>query len=119
MPATSPDIRVQERTVMTAAESRPRALDAETVSRCVSPQSGDVVVMRERSSPVRYSIRQLPADARIRTSSQDQAVSLARMFAELHGVDVWGGEDHTFRLLEVYRPRPGTQADQNWSDGIG
>jgi hypothetical protein len=32
------------------------------------------------------------------------------MFAELHGVDVWLGEDGAFRLLEVYRPRPGASA---------
>jgi hypothetical protein len=32
------------------------------------------------------------------------------MFAELYGVDVWFGEEAAFRLLEVYRPRPGASA---------
>ena len=95
-----------DRAHTTAWQARQATLDTETIRRS-GPQSGDVVVMREPGSLVRYSIRQLPADARVSTSSQDLAIGLARMFAELHGVDVWGGEDHsTLRLLDVYRPQP-------------
>ena len=92
--------------VTTAGQPCPTALHTETVIRRSSPHDRDVVVMREPDSPVRYSIRQLAADARVSTSSREQAVGLARMFAELHGVDVWYGEDDAFRLLEVYRLRP-------------
>ena len=95
-----------DRVHSTASQPRQTAVDAETFRRS-GPQAGDVVVMREPGSPVRYSIRQLPADARVSTSSQDLAIGLARMFAELHEVDVWGGEDrHTLHLLDAYRLQP-------------
>ena len=98
-----------DRAHTTAWQPRQATLDAEAIRRS-RPQTGDVVVMREPGSPVRYSIRQLPADARVSTSSQELAIGLARMFAELQGVDVWGGEDHsTVRLLDAYRPQPEAQ----------
>lgn len=77
----------------------------ETAIRRSYPQNGDVVVTREPGSPVRYSIRQFPAKAFVGTSARERALGLARMFAELYGVDAWGREEDAFRLLEAYRPR--------------
>jgi hypothetical protein len=50
-----------DRVRWTAWQPRQTTLDAETI--CQSgPQTGDVVVMREPGSPVRHSLRQLPAE---------------------------------------------------------
>jgi hypothetical protein len=68
------------------------------------PRSGDVVVVREKHSAVRYTIRQLPATVQqLGASSRDEAIRLARGFAQRHGVDLWHSEDGTYRLLEAYR----------------
>ena len=69
------------------------------------PQDGDVVVTREAHSPVHYTVRQLPGLVQFSAAVRDQAVRLARSFAQRYRIDVWYGEDGTYRLLEAYRPR--------------
>ena len=70
-----------------------------------SPQDGDVVVTREAESRVHYTVRQLPGIVQFSAGVRDQAVRLARGFAQQYAVDVWYSEAGTYRLLEVYRPR--------------
>jgi hypothetical protein len=72
------------------------------------PQDGDVVVTQESESEseVRYTVRQLPATAQqFGSSSREEAIRLARGFAQGHAVDLWYHEGGTFRLLEAYRPK--------------
>jgi hypothetical protein len=69
------------------------------------PQNGDIVVTREARSPVYYNVGQFPVAVQFSLSSRDEALHLARGFAEKHGVDVWYSENGTGRLLEGYRPR--------------
>ena len=73
------------------------------------PQDGDVVVRREARSPICFSVRQLPVVVQLGTSSRDEALRLAREFAQEHAVDVWYDDEGTFRLLEAYRARTGIQ----------
>jgi hypothetical protein len=69
------------------------------------PRSGDVLVVREKDSAIRYTVRQLPATVQqLGASSRDEAIRLARGFARRQGVDLWHSEDGTYRLLEAYRP---------------
>lgn len=68
------------------------------------PRSGDVVVVREKDSAIRYTVRQLPATVqRLGASSRDEAIRLARGFAQSQGVDLWHSEEGAYRLLESYR----------------
>jgi hypothetical protein len=72
-------------------------------------------VRRETHSRVHYTVRQLPGLVGFSAAVRDEAVRLARSFAQEHRVDVWYSEDGTYRLLEAYRPRsssctPGRQA---------
>ena len=70
-----------------------------------APRSGDVVVVREKDSTIRYTVRQLPATVqKLGASSRDEAIRLARGFAQSQGVDLWHSEHGTYRLLEAYRP---------------
>jgi hypothetical protein len=78
-----------------------------------SPQPGDVVVTRENRSAVVYTIRQLPGAAQASSGLREEAVRMARSFAQKHTVDMWYRENGTDRLLEVYRARAGRQ------DGAG
>jgi hypothetical protein len=86
--------------------ARPKSVSASANSTTQSlPQSGDVVVVQESHSDGRYTVRQLPATVqRLISSSRDEAVRIARGFAQKHAVDLWYSEDGTHRLLEVYRP---------------
>jgi hypothetical protein len=69
------------------------------------PRDGDVLVTCEATSRVRFTIRQLPAVVQLSASSRDEAVRLARAFAQRHAVDVWYSEKGALRLLEAYRAR--------------
>jgi hypothetical protein len=35
---------------------------------------------------------------------KDEAIRLARSFAQRHAVDLWYSEDGTYELLEAFRP---------------
>jgi len=73
--------------------SEPPHPDAHTL-----PRDGDVVVLFESRSAVKYTVRQLPGVAQFHTSGWDEAVHLARNFAKRAGVDLWYCEDGTYRL---------------------
>lgn len=66
----------------------------------------------------RYTIRQLPAAVQISASSRDEAIQVARRFAQVHAVDVWYQDVDSLRLLEAYRvervlppPQPREEAE--------
>lgn len=67
------------------------------------PQDGDVVVTRGSTSGVRYAVRQHPGALQFSASTRQEAVRLARGFAQTHGVDVWYNEKSLNCLLEAYR----------------
>lgn len=69
------------------------------------PQNGDIVVTREARPPVHYNVGKFPVAVQFSLSSRDEALHLAKGFAEKHGVDVWYSENGIGRLLETYRPR--------------
>ena len=68
------------------------------------PQDGDVMITRETRPSTRYTVRQLPDNGQLTASSRDDAVLLARGFAQARGVNFWYCDDTTLRLLEAYRP---------------
>jgi hypothetical protein len=74
-----------------------------------APQDGDVIVTRESRSAVRYTVRQHPGTVQFSASPRDEAVRLARSFAQKQAVDVWYADNGTHRLLEAYRPRTAHQ----------
>jgi hypothetical protein len=62
-------------------------------------------VVREKNSAIAYTVRQLPATVQqLGAASREEAIRLARSFAQRQGVDLWHSEDGTYRLLEAYRP---------------
>ena len=71
------------------------------------PREGDVVVTRESGAAVKYAVRQLPGVVQFHASARDEAMQLARSFAQRAAVDLWYSEGGTYRLLEAYR-REGT-----------
>ena len=72
-------------------------------SASVRPGDGDVVVSLESGSPVNYAVRQLPGVIQLSASSRDEALRLARCFAQRHAVDLWYSEGPKNLLLERYR----------------
>jgi hypothetical protein len=83
----------------------PRASERPASSDRPSPQDGDVVVTRQAEAHVHYTVRQLPGIVQFSAGVRDNAVRLARGFAQQYAVDVWYCEAGTYRLLEAYRPR--------------
>jgi hypothetical protein len=77
-----------------------------------SPRDGDVVVTREAHSRVHYTVRQVPGLVQFSTAVRDEAVGLARNFAQRSGIDMWYCEAGMYRLLEAYRPRGATRAPE-------
>ncbi len=69
------------------------------------PRDGDVLVTREAQSRVHYTVHQLPGMIQFSSAERDEAVRLARTFAQKYAVDVWYSDGMTHRLLEAYRPR--------------
>ena len=88
---------------MGTAVSRAQCVgDSLTTSRGL-PRDGDVVVGREAHSAVTYTVRQVPGDVQFHSSVRDEAVRLARDFAQTITVDVWYSDDGMYRLLEAHR----------------
>jgi hypothetical protein len=78
------------------------------------PQDGDVVVARESHSEFKFAVRQLPGVEQFGGSVKDEAIRLARSFAQQHAVDLWYSEDGTYVLLEAFRSSvPLTVRNQN------
>lgn len=67
------------------------------------PRDGDVVITRESRLPRKFTVRQLPCSAQMSMTVREEAVHLARRFAQEHGVDIWYSNDEHQRLLERYR----------------
>jgi hypothetical protein len=67
------------------------------------PRDGDVVVTRESTPVVKYTVRQVPGVVQFHASARDEAMQLARGFAQRSAVDLWSSEDGIYRLLEAYR----------------
>lgn len=70
------------------------------------------MISREPDSPSRYTIRQLPDNGQLSALSRDDAVLLARRFAQGNAVNVWYSDDITLRLLEAYRTPPNGTCDE-------
>lgn len=67
------------------------------------PRDGDIVIARESTPSVQYTIRQVPGIAQFGTSAQGEALQLALRYARVHAVDVWCRERGAYRLLERWR----------------
>jgi hypothetical protein len=67
------------------------------------PRDGDVVVTRKSTPAVIYTVRQVPGVVQFHVSDRDEALQLARGFAQRSAVDLWFSEDGTCRLLEAHR----------------
>jgi hypothetical protein len=68
-----------------------------------SPSDGDVIVTRESSSGVCYTVRQIPGIVQYSVAQWEDAIRLARSFARNHAVDLWYRENGAESLLEAYR----------------
>lgn len=69
-------------------------------------QNGDIVIVHDPTSPIPWMVREIPDAAQFGSSSKDQALQLARGYAQAHRVDVWCNDGGHVRLLERYRPAP-------------
>jgi hypothetical protein len=67
------------------------------------PRAGDVVISRASTLAVTYTVRQVPGVVQFHASARDEALQLARGFAQRSAVDLWSSEDGSYRLLEAYR----------------
>ena len=67
------------------------------------PRDGDVVIVRESRSVAKYLVRQLPGVVQFHVRNKDEAIQLARGFAQRAAVDLWCGEESICTLLETYR----------------
>ena len=85
--------------------SATRVNESSTLGERSLPQDGDVVVTREAQSLVHYTVQQLPGMIQFSSAVREEAVRLARTFAQKYAVDVWHSDGGTHRLLEAYRPR--------------
>jgi hypothetical protein len=68
------------------------------------PRSGDLIVERTSTADGAFSVQQVPGGPQFRASTRNEAVQLARRFAQSHAVDLWYADRGTYRLLERYRP---------------
>lgn len=82
------------------------------------PQDEDVVVTRETHSRTHYTVRQLPGLVGFSAAVRDEAVRLARTFAQEHRVDLWYSEAGTYRLLEAYRARTSHRPPVRHAGGV-
>jgi hypothetical protein len=67
------------------------------------------VVARESNPALRYPVRQVPGVVQFAASAREEAVRLARGFAQRHAVNLWYSEDGNQRLLEAYRREAGRE----------
>ena len=94
---------------MSSQESSPSSIQLNCAARAtqgefaVGPRDGDVMITHESSLAGLYTIRQLPANGQLSALSRDDAVLLARRFAEAQIVNIWYRDENTLRLLEQYR----------------
>jgi hypothetical protein len=67
------------------------------------PQEGDIVVTRTSDPIPRYTIRKIPGEPQILSRTWQQAVHMARRFAQQYRVDVWMAGGLGVRLIASYR----------------
>ena len=67
------------------------------------PRSGDLIVERTSAADGAFSVQQVPGGPQFRASTRNEALQLARWFAQTHAVDLWYAERGNYRLLERYR----------------
>jgi hypothetical protein len=67
------------------------------------PRDGDVIVARDSLAQIRFTLRQIPGGVQLHTRSRDEAIRIARGFAQEVIVDVWYSSSGTYELLEAYR----------------
>lgn len=68
-----------------------------------APENGDIIVTREPTPHLHFTVRRHPDAAPLNAERRDVALDLARSFARYHAVNVWYNENGTERLLEAYR----------------
>lgn len=73
------------------------------------PRPGDVIVGRDTDPEVRFSVRLHPGPVQFTTNAREDALRIAREFAEHQRVDLWQSEAGTCRRLERNR-RPTSEA---------
>jgi hypothetical protein len=66
------------------------------------PRDGDVIVSRDSGSRGPYSVRQAPGDVQFHAAVRDEAIRLARRFAQKATVGLWYSDDGSHKLLEAY-----------------
>jgi hypothetical protein len=77
---------------------------APDLSEAAGPRDGDVVIARDSGVQIRFTLRQTPGAAQLHTASRDEAIRIARGFAQQAIVDVWYTNSGSHELLEAYRP---------------
>ena len=70
----------------------------------VEPREGDLVVIRDALSTPCHTVVQVPGLRLATMAAEDDAVAIARDFAQLRHVDVWYTDHETQRLIEAFRP---------------
>jgi hypothetical protein len=67
------------------------------------PREGDIVVTRTSEPIPRYTIRKIPGEPQILSRTRQQAVQMARRFAQQYRVDVWMAGGLDVQLIASYR----------------
>lgn len=86
-----------------AATARARRMSEPLAPTVCLPLDGDVVVSRKSRPAVLYTVRQFPGVVQFSASSREEAVRIARGFAQRYVINLWYWADGTYRLLEMYR----------------
>jgi len=76
----------------------------------IFPRDGDIVITRVCRSPVKFTVCEAPGVAQFQACTRNEAIQLARGYAQRAAVDLWYADDETKRLLEVYRRNSPKQA---------
>ena len=67
------------------------------------PQNDDVVVVCAPGATPPFGVKQVPHAVQFGASTRDDAVQLARSFAQSRAVDLWCSDGGDCRLLERHR----------------
>lgn len=76
-----------------------------TPADAVRPRDGDVIVSRESGSGVKYTVRQVPGEVQLLASVRDEAIRLARGFAQTAAVDVWFSDHGGRQVVKGVPPK--------------
>jgi hypothetical protein len=70
----------------------------------LEPREGDLVVARDATLGQHHTVVQFPGLTLASMAAKDDAIELARDFAQLRNVDVWYADHGDRRLIEAFRP---------------